>query len=474
MAIIKLRKGESEMKTKYIRDFRHNYLVIEKEDSGQNGYLIKMITENTIDGLIPCQERMINGESLLYYDITSRQNIQSILEAQPLQMRHLQKLFSGLRTISEVMEKYLLSPEDLLLLPEFVYMDMATGEYSFIYYPERIGEENTSLRDLNEFFMQHMDSENMPLVEAVYQMTDLLNRQQFVLDELITWFQENYDEEQMEERIHEQNEAMTQGNWNPNMQTQNLYRNQGSQSREVPVQNVSWNRGMQGTAQEMPWDERENNRRTQWRGNVNSRSRNEGIQERHMAEPWMMQEKGQEQKDNRNSGIRETAMQDVRFPEPEEKKSLWRRFVEWVFPNSKNNKKEYTADSSRYVRYQDVTEPEKIPQPDDSGHTVFIPWIENSDNKLYGIGKSNKYHIPLQKLPITVGKMAGAVDLVLNDQSVSRLHARISRDGNRFFITDLNSTNGTFRNGMRLEPNASEIIEPGDEIGIGKLKFIYR
>ncbi len=444
------------MKTKYIRDFRHNYLVIEKEDSGQNGYLIKMITENTIDGLIPCQERMINGESLLYYDITSRQSIQSILEAQPLQMRHLQKLFSGLRTISEVMEKYLLSPEDLLLLPEFVYMDMATGEYSFIYYPERIGEGNTSLRDLNEFFMQHMNSENIPLVEAVYQMTDLLNRQQFVLDELITWFQENYDEEQMEERIHEQNEAMAQSNWNQNMQTQNMYRNQGSQRPEVTVQNAGWNQG------------------TQWRENVNSRNRDERIQEQHRSESRMTQGKGPEQKDNRNSGIRETAMQDVRFPEPEEKKSLWRRLVEWVFPNSKNNKKEYTADSSRYVRYQDVTEPERIPQPDDSGHTVFIPWIENSDNKLYGIGKSNKYHIPLQKLPITVGKMAGAVDLVLNDQSVSRLHARISRDGNRFFITDLNSTNGTFRNGMRLEPNASEIIEPGDEIGIGKLKFIYR
>ena len=63
---------------------------------------------------------------------------------------------------------------------------------------------------------------------------------------------------------------------------------------------------------------------------------------------------------------------------------------------------------------------------------------------------------------------------MLNDQSVSRLHARISRDGNRFFIMDLNSTNGTFRNGMRLETNASEIIEPGDEIGIGKLKFINR
>lgn len=463
------------MKTKYIRDFRHNYLVIEKEDSGQDGYLIKMITENSINGLIPCQERMINGESLLYYDITSRQSIQSILEAQPLQMRHLQKLFSGLRTISEVMEKYLLNPEDLLLLPEFVYMDMATWEYSFIYYPERTREENMSFRDLNEFFMQHMDTENMLLVEAVYQMADLLNRQQFVLDELITWFQENYDEERIEQGVKEQNDMMTQSDWNRSMQTQNMHRNHGSQRQGVQEEKAGWKQGTQGTAQEMSSDEREKNRRTQWRENVNSRSRNERIQEQqHMAEPWMMQEKGQEQKDTRNSGIRETTMSYVRFPESEEKKSFWRRLVEWVFPNRKRRKKGHTADASRYIRYQDITEPEKTPEPDEYGHTVFIPWVENSDNKLYGIGKSNKYHIPLQKLPITVGKMAGAVDLVLNDQSVSRLHVRISRDGNRFFITDLNSTNGTFRNGMRLEPNASEIIEPGDEIGIGKLKFIYR
>ena len=53
----------------------------------------------------------------------------------------------------------------------------------------------------------------------------------------------------------------------------------------------------------------------------------------------MMQGKGQEQKDTRNSGIRETAMQDVRFPKSGEKKSLWRRLVEWAFPNFKINKK---------------------------------------------------------------------------------------------------------------------------------------
>jgi hypothetical protein len=61
----------------------------------------------------------------------------------------------------------------------------------------------------------------------------------------------------MEERTHEQNVTMVQSNWNPNMQTQNSYRNQGSQSREAPVQNVSWSRG----TQEMPWDEREKEQR---------------------------------------------------------------------------------------------------------------------------------------------------------------------------------------------------------------------
>ena len=89
----------------------------------------------------------------------------------------------------------------------------------------------------------------------------------------------------MEERTHEQNVTMAQSNWNPNMQTQNSYRTQGLQSREVPVQNAGWNRGTQGTAQEMPWDEREKNRGTQWRGHVNSRSRNEGIQEQQISYP---------------------------------------------------------------------------------------------------------------------------------------------------------------------------------------------
>ena len=64
--------------------------------------------------------------------------------------------------------------------------------------------------------------------------------------------------------------------------------------------------------------------------------------------------------------------------------------------------------------------------------------------------------------------------MVIKEQSISRMHAKFSRNGNSIYVTDLNSTNGTFKNGMRIVPNTSEMIEPGDEIRLGKLKFIYR
>ena len=110
----------------------------------------------------------------------------------------------------------------------------------------------------------------------------------------------------------------------------------------------------------------------------------------------------------------------------------------------------------------------------EDNNTVFIPWVENSEHKLYGMGRGNKTHIDLSILPVTVGKMKGAADIVLNDESVSRLHAKLMRAGSRFFLLDLNSTNGSYKNGVRLSPNEKVPIEPGDEIGFGKLKFIYR
>lgn len=80
----------------------------------------------------------------------------------------------------------------------------------------------------------------------------------------------------------------------------------------------------------------------------------------------------------------------------------------------------------------------------------------------------------LKEETCTIGKKKGEVDLVLEDFTVSRMHARISKEADGMYLEDLNSTNGTCKNGLRLEPYEKRKLEAGDEIKIGKVVLIYR
>lgn len=80
----------------------------------------------------------------------------------------------------------------------------------------------------------------------------------------------------------------------------------------------------------------------------------------------------------------------------------------------------------------------------------------------------------LSKLPFVIGKKKENVDLALNDYSASRIHARITEEEGIFYVEDLNSTNGTFKNGLRLHPYEKRKLEAGDELKFGKTELVYR
>lgn len=54
---------------------------------------------------------------------------------------------------------------------------------------------------------------------------------------------------------------------------------------------------------------------------------------------------------------------------------------------------------------------------------------------------------------------------------VSRLHCVIKRSKSKAYVMDLGSSNGTYRNGVRLLPNEETPINHGDVISLGKLKI---
>lgn len=65
---------------------------------------------------------------------------------------------------------------------------------------------------------------------------------------------------------------------------------------------------------------------------------------------------------------------------------------------------------------------------------------------------------------MTVGR--GTVDLRFDDQSLSRHHATVFREGERVWISDENSTNGTFVNGIQVS-HAGTPLKNGDSIRLG-------
>jgi hypothetical protein len=64
-------------------------------------------------------------------------------------------------------------------------------------------------------------------------------------------------------------------------------------------------------------------------------------------------------------------------------------------------------------------------------------------------------------------------DVRISNQEISRHHAVVFREGDRSFLLDLGSSNGTFVNAKRLSAEPTAVIA-GDNVLLGDLSFTYR
>ena len=69
----------------------------------------------------------------------------------------------------------------------------------------------------------------------------------------------------------------------------------------------------------------------------------------------------------------------------------------------------------------------------------------------------------------TIGRATGA-DFIVDAPLVSRVHCRLTAlPGGDLEVRDLNSTNGTFVNGERIE---NAVLAPGDRIQVGRVELV--
>jgi len=68
----------------------------------------------------------------------------------------------------------------------------------------------------------------------------------------------------------------------------------------------------------------------------------------------------------------------------------------------------------------------------------------------------------------TIGRSAGA-EFIVDAALVSRLHCQLTATADRLQVKDLDSTNGTFVNGKRVQ---SAELRDGDKLSVGRLDLM--
>ncbi len=98
------------------------------------------------------------------------------------------------------------------------------------------------------------------------------------------------------------------------------------------------------------------------------------------------------------------------------------------------------------------------------------PGKSAASEKLVSLGSSPPREYSLDKPLIAIGSHPKN-DVVLDDTTVSRRHATITRKPGGFELADLGSTNGTYVNGGRVSKPVA--LKPGDEIKFGSVRFAF-
>lgn len=111
------------MEVSYHREMKKNYLMIEADEEGMQAFEAKMLVGNAIEGLLKFRIRRTDDHCQFCYEITSRQPLGRLLETKSINAVQLRALLLGIAQTLIRMEDYLLSEHQILLDPDYIYID---------------------------------------------------------------------------------------------------------------------------------------------------------------------------------------------------------------------------------------------------------------------------------------------------------------------------------------------------------------
>lgn len=159
------------MKIEYRRDLQHSYLVIHREDKQEKeAYPSKMITENSIPGLLQCEAKRMDNEILYYYDLTSKISLEERWRGGKAEGEEVLTVIFAFLKVLENMEEYLLSADSVYLKLDQIYAAAGMEEIEFCYIPGETWDLEQQFRELLEETLPLLNHENKKAVVDIYSL----------------------------------------------------------------------------------------------------------------------------------------------------------------------------------------------------------------------------------------------------------------------------------------------------------------
>lgn len=376
------------MQAEYINSFNHNYIKVKSkmELNKKLRYQYQILTTRKLDGLLPVNMHVANGECGLYYEISSKQSLPKWLLKEKIGREWMEKFILSLQTVLWSMEQYLLDNRNLIVDPEYIFQDMETEKIFFLYMPYVVETDKNDISVFLSFLVENVDTAEEDTVTVLY---DIFSK----------W-------EVMQEQF----------------------------TIETFLQ--LWKSGMENRCNRLAGD---------------------GTDETLQVAPATV------------------TMSAVPVEEDEDIYIKKRDLGEFFFGKSKKLKVAESVKGFPDNSAEEIEEQKPVFAGEIQEKTTYMEIKqEEQERKLYGNGKQNRKVISLTNLPIVIGKKGEKVDVTLSDASISRMHARLTEEEGQVYLEDLNATNGTFKNGVRLKPYERVELDREDEVKLGKMSFTYR
>ncbi len=118
-------------------------------------------------------------------------------------------------------------------------------------------------------------------------------------------------------------------------------------------------------------------------------------------------------------------------------------------------------------------EPEEY-QEEVSNPTVFLgSETEEILGELKYEGDGNEANLKITESVFVIGSQKEEADGIISAETVSRIHAKVTKEGGDYYLEDLNSTNGTYRNGEMLNYKEKIKLEKNDRIVFAKERYRF-